>query len=96
MVLDAQDISNYSLRSHFDETNEFIATGCSRGGVLVYCGAGVSRSSTVIIGYLLANHEELDYWKALQVVRQARPIVSPNDGFERQLMVNECFHSNKT
>lgn len=37
----------------FDEINTLIDEGRQNGGVLVHCYAGVSRSSTFVIGYIM-------------------------------------------
>jgi len=56
----------------------------SATGVLVHCYAGISRSSTIIIAYLM----QLYQWsmeQSLDYVRQKRSIIEPNDGFIKQL-----------
>lgn len=57
----------------------------SNGRVLVHCNAGVSRSASVVIGYLIA-HERMSYADALALVRRKRPCCRPNDGFAKQLI----------
>ena len=52
--------------------------------VLVHCNAGVSRSATMIIAYLMKYHK-MTYNQALETVRKNRPSAQPNRGFERQL-----------
>lgn len=49
--------------------------------VLIHCMAGVSRSASVLI-YFLMKERGLSYDQALDFVRQSRPIVNPNEGFE--------------
>ena len=44
---------------------------CTKGGVLVHCVAGVSRSATVCLGYLM-NHEQLRYPEAWRILQRAR------------------------
>jgi Dual specificity phosphatase, catalytic domain len=56
--------------------------------VLVNCAQGKSRSSSLVIAYLMsADREqfECDYDKTLAYVKKCRAIAQPNDGFERQL-----------
>jgi protein-tyrosine phosphatase len=51
----------------------------------VHCFAGVSRSATIVIAYLM---QELGkgMLEAMKFVKRRRPVVSPNFGFQRQLM----------
>lgn len=56
------------------------------GGVLVHCQAGMSRSATVAAAFLM-NELELDPEDAVQVVRDARPVVDPSETFWHQLGV---------
>lgn len=53
--------------------------------VLVHCSAGVSRSATIVIAYLMIKHK-MTYMKALIYVKMKRNIICPNQGFKRQLM----------
>lgn len=54
------------------------------GVVLVHCNAGVSRSSSIAIGYLMWR-EELSFEDAYSQVKMARPSIHPNRGFHQQL-----------
>ncbi|KAF2076490.1 hypothetical protein CYY_002230 [Polysphondylium violaceum] len=82
---DARDTPQYDLSIHFDQTNCFIEQGRTTGGVLVHCRAGISRSSTLIISYLIKYHN-LSYQKAFEFVQSKRPQVQPNSGFKEQLL----------
>ena len=55
-----------------------------RGGVLVHCVAGVSRSASVVIAYLMWKNK-MNFESAFRIVRQGRPIVEPNSNFVNQL-----------
>ncbi|KAK2549978.1 Dual specificity protein phosphatase 19 [Acropora cervicornis] len=46
--------------------------------------AGVSRSATVILGYLM-HTERLTLEESMKILKEARPCVKPNEGFLRQL-----------
>ena len=64
---------------------DFIDGARARNGrVLVHCYAGISRSSTMIIGYLMGKHG-MSFDAALAHVRRAWPRASPNTGFANQL-----------
>lgn len=54
------------------------------GKVLVHCSAGISRSPTVIAGYLMTR-QGLSLKAALAAIVSARPTVCPNTGFISQL-----------
>ena len=71
---------------HFKDIVAFISDGLSREGckVLVHCAAGISRSATMIISYLVAE-EQLGWKEGLHLCRQARPVVCPNPAFRKQL-----------
>jgi hypothetical protein len=58
------------------------------GGVYVHCYAGVSRSATLVIAYLMC-HRGLSLIEAMRRVRRARPVICPNTGFMEQLAVYE-------
>uniref|UniRef100_A0A671PSK1 protein-tyrosine-phosphatase n=1 Tax=Sinocyclocheilus anshuiensis TaxID=1608454 RepID=A0A671PSK1_9TELE len=84
--LPATDNSKQNLRQYFEEVFEFIeeAHQCGRG-VLVHCQAGVSRSATIVIAYLM-KHTLMTMTDAYKYVRGRRPIVSPNLNFMGQLL----------
>jgi predicted protein tyrosine phosphatase len=65
---------------------DFIARAAERGcSVLVACVAGVSRSATLVLIYLL-KHENMTLRDALDLVLDAKPDVLPNRGFFKQLV----------
>ena len=49
------------------------------------CGAGISRSATVVVGFLM-HKLGLGFEDALAMVRAVRPRVQPNKGFREQLL----------
>jgi protein-tyrosine phosphatase len=55
MVIDAEDVDNYDLAVHFHKAIEFIDRCRKITGVLVHCQAGISRSATVLIAYMVQN-----------------------------------------
>ncbi|KAI8038949.1 dual specificity protein phosphatase 19 [Drosophila gunungcola] len=56
----------------------------SQGCVLVHCNAGVSRSASVVIGYLM-QRRDMCYEDAYNLVKSWRPCIQPNAGFMQQL-----------
>ena len=53
--------------------------------ILVHCQAGISRSASVVIA-LVAKLYGLHYHEALELVKNKRPIVNPNEGFHNTLI----------
>lgn len=58
--------------------------------VLVNCFAGVSRSSTIVIAYIMYKYK-LTLEEAYQFVKSKRYIINPNPGFIHQLKSLEPF-----
>ncbi|KNC55518.1 dual specificity protein phosphatase [Thecamonas trahens ATCC 50062] len=69
-----------------DAACEFLARASPDQPALVHCAQGISRSSSVLIAFLVRSKMESGYAKALARVRAARPIARPNPGFARQLV----------
>jgi len=74
------------LSQYFTPCVDFIHGARLGGGaVLVHCLAGVSRSVTVTVAYVMSV-TSLGWVEALNAVRGARDCASPNYGFQRQLL----------
>jgi len=72
---------------HFDSSAKFISNAIRKNGrVLVHCQAGVSRSASVIIAYLMKTKNMVldDAW---DYVSERRSIIAPNSGFRQQLRI---------
>jgi len=52
---------------------------------LVHCGAGVSRSPSVVIGWLM-KHAKLTWDEALNEVGHKRPVIFPNPALKRTVL----------
>lgn len=83
------DYDNTNLLVFFEVCCDFIASAgkqevLEKKGVLVHCAAGVSRSCTVLVAYLM-KHYEWSLQDALAKVKAKRRIVNPNPGFLSQL-----------
>jgi predicted protein tyrosine phosphatase len=79
------DIEMEPIAHHFEEACDFIHKHVTSGGrVLVHCQAGISRSATICIAYLM-KYMDLSLRNAYALVRSARPVIEPNPGFMRQL-----------
>eukprot|EP01130_Rhizamoeba_saxonica_P019211 TRINITY_DN986_c0_g2_i1.p1 TRINITY_DN986_c0_g2~~TRINITY_DN986_c0_g2_i1.p1 ORF type:complete len:161 (+),score=31.78 TRINITY_DN986_c0_g2_i1:20-502(+) len=86
------DSTTTDMKQHFHRTNQFISKRLKKGGVLVHCGAGVSRSATIVIAYLM-YHNQTRLRETLEFVQKKRFLVEPNSGFIQQLQQyeNELF-----
>ncbi|XP_007236155.2 dual specificity protein phosphatase 19b [Astyanax mexicanus] len=79
------DLPETQLTSYFPQCFEFIAQAREQDGVvLIHCNAGVSRSASVAIGYLMSR-EKIPFEEAFNRVKSARPYIQPNPGFLIQL-----------
>ena len=80
------DIPNAKIDTSFDDAIAFIDESLTSGkGCLVHCFAGLSRSATAVIAYLMAKQGmRLD--EAYMLTKKGRPNIYPNDGFFDQLI----------
>lgn len=78
------DKASEDLSMHVEACTEFIDEGLSKGGCLVHCFQGKSRSVGIVAAYLM-KREGLTYERALETIRIVRPRGCPNIGFSLQL-----------
>lgn len=79
------DLPETDLRAILDICIEFLTSVKECGGrVLVHCNAGVSRSTSVVIGYLMLVNG-MSFSDAYGLVKLKRSCCRPNDGFLKQL-----------
>lgn len=84
------DTPTCDLGPHLGPALGFVAAAVAGGGVvLVHCAKGESRSGAVVVAHRMRALGET-YAQALAAVREARPIVEPNEGFQRQLLELEA------
>lgn len=85
LCIRASDSPGQNLIQFFSTCNDFIHSArLSGGNVLIHCLAGVSRSVTIAVAYLMSV-TALHWRDALNAVRGARSVANPNFGFQRQL-----------
>ncbi|XP_062953891.1 dual specificity protein phosphatase 22 isoform X2 [Cynocephalus volans] len=85
LCIPAADSPSQNLTRHFKESIKFIHECRLRGeGCLVHCLAGVSRSVTLVIAYIMTV-TDFGWEDALNTVRAGRSCANPNLGFQRQL-----------
>lgn len=96
LFLYLKDLPNENIAKYFDISYDFIDRNIKKGNnVLVHCMAGISRSSTLILNYLMRKYYEKNIYQNkcsdcvlnffLHAVRTKRQIINPNKGFINQL-----------
>ncbi|KAM9845195.1 dual specificity protein phosphatase 22-B isoform 2-T2 [Aulostomus maculatus] len=84
-----------SRKQHFKQSIMFMHESRLKGeGVLVHCLAGVSRSVTLVVAYIMTV-TGLGWKEALDAVRVVRPCAGPNIGFQRQLQEFEASQADQ-
>lgn len=87
---EAFDTPMYQIIDIFDECCEYIHSAVISGGcVLVHCNAGVSRSVSIVIAYLM-KHYGMSFDEAFNFVKSKRSFIRPNVGFVEQLKTYEA------
>jgi len=74
------DCPSEKISKHFETAHEFI----DQGVTVVHCYAGMSRSPSIVISYLMKKYK-MTLEEALSHCKSRRPIVNPNIGFIKQL-----------
>ncbi|CAF2616562.1 unnamed protein product [Rotaria sp. Silwood2] len=75
-----------NIKQHFDRTNELLHGFYEKKErCLVHCAAGVSRSATIVLAYLMKYHHNT-LKEAFFFLIEKRPQIWPNEGFLLQLM----------
>lgn len=80
------DLPESKLNDVIAEANVFIANALKndKNTILVHCNAGVSRSSSIVIGYLMLCCD-YTFEDAFGLVKSKRQCIQPNAGFLMQL-----------
>ncbi|KAL7633793.1 UNVERIFIED_CONTAM: hypothetical protein RMT77_015749 [Armadillidium vulgare] len=85
-TLPAHDSGQQNLMQYFDEAIDYIDEARRVGErVLVHCQAGVSRSPTIVLAYLM-KHTRMTMVEAYKLLKARRPVISPNLNFMGQLV----------
>lgn len=81
MYIPISDSRSTPIAPYFEPAYAFIQSHLARGeAVYVHCFAGISRSASLVLYWLMRTHG-LTPPEALLALRQRRPVVNPNDGF---------------
>lgn len=89
--VDVEDMSREPIDMFFEEACDFISESLeNRENVLVHCRSGVSRSSTIILAFLVMSMG-MRLLDAFFLLRSKRGIITPNIGFMDQLIKAEAM-----
>lgn len=73
MIIPAEDVPYYNLGQYFDKMADFINKNRQSGkNILVHCFAGISRSSSAVLAYMIRDLK-IDRQKALNSLKLRRP-----------------------
>jgi len=91
LQLEVADWPGEDILSHFDDACHFMKEAVEQNrNVLVHCSAGVSRSASCVIAYIMKEHN-VNFYHARKLVRTNRGCIKPNRGFVRQLLLWDRF-----
>jgi hypothetical protein len=85
LQLDLEDIIEENIERFFEITFDFIQAG---ERVFVHCNAGISRSPSIVIAYLMRRNK-ISFKEAFQKVKSCRENIFPNESFVDQLKAYE-------
>nr|XP_046264210.1 dual specificity protein phosphatase 22-B [Scatophagus argus] len=95
LCISAADLPTQNLTQHFKQSITFMHESRLKGeGCLVHCLAGVSRSVTLVVAYIMTV-TRLGWQEALAAVKVVRPCAGPNLGFQRQLQEFEATQADQ-
>ena len=83
--IDVDDDFRTNIICHFKECISFIE---GKDKIFVHCAAGMSRSPTIVIAYIMWK-KKLRLNEAIKFVKEKRSVISPNDNFMNQLKIFE-------
>ncbi len=88
-IIPADDISSYDLSRYFEPAFEFIEKYRKMTNVFIHCFAGISRSTTIVISYIMKKYN-MSLRDSYTLVLNKRDIICPNPGFAEQL---KCYEN---
>ena len=88
-MFDAEDTLNHDMSFIFEETYHIICKHLNQNNkILIHCGAGVSRSATILVAFFLryfkGQNKKTSVKKILKFIQTKRE-VQPNKNFMEQL-----------
>jgi protein-tyrosine phosphatase len=83
-TIELPDYQSQNILQYVPEALSFISEALNSGRILVHCAAGVSRSASIVISYMMVKHS-WSFQSAFDYVRSKRSCIWPNDGFQSQI-----------
>jgi protein-tyrosine phosphatase len=90
LKLDLIDVPSQNILKYLKTVYNFLEQNLQTGNVLVHCFMGISRSVSLVIGYIMLKYPELDYKTIYYYIKSHRYIANPNSGFKAQLLSLEA------
>lgn len=85
LCITAADLPTQNLTQHFKQSIRFMhESRLKEEGCLVHCLAGISRSVTLVVAYIMTV-TGMGWQEVLAAVKVVRPCAGPNLGFQQQL-----------
>jgi len=84
LYVPADDHESFDISRYFNQAAGFIHDCVQKTNIMVHCLAGVSRSVSLVLAYLI-KYRGMNYSTAYERVKSKRRIIHPNDGFIDQL-----------
>jgi protein-tyrosine phosphatase len=79
--IEVDDTFGQGIETHFERAHQVIDEALQNNEkILVHCRAGISRSATIVISYIMKS-QRMKFEDALKFVKSKRRIVSPNMEF---------------
>ena len=95
-VIYLDDSPDQNILKYFKDAFDFInEAAITKGKIYIHCVMGISRSASIVIGYLMYMNK-LSYNEAYMHVKSKRQQISPNSGFIQQLQHFENILINVT
>lgn len=83
--IEINDSMYCNIVQYLPDAISFISKALKNGeNVLVHCAAGISRSPSIVIAFVMVKYN-MQLSEAFELVRSKRKCIWPNDGFKRQL-----------
>lgn len=91
LIIPIEDSEQEKITAYFDSAFKLIIEARkNHSNVLIHCEKGMSRSATIVIGWILFDEhnkrKHVDFRNTFSFVKKQRSVVAPNPGFVSALM----------